>query len=278
MSLAAETTWNVWRRILQEPDLQATLRNGTLDDDLAKTGFAGEEAEVARYYQAHFKDAEWFVTSYRFRVVSAFINAVELGAPLTHRVLLAHGCDIREVAEAYYDDTGWLDDGPFVYRLCAKILAWLRQSRFGADIAPLASVAKLETAAVEVLRAAADLDERVWDEPVPDRAAILAGLEKGRMPVWTGRARTVATEFDIAPLFAAKGTSAAALPDLPKEVCFFAAYLPDPTQKHRFARIQAADFDAAARLATGTVTQDFVRENIGSYAKFAKIRAVALSG
>ncbi|QBF33921.1 hypothetical protein [Thalassococcus sp. S3] len=274
MSLAAQTTWDVWRRILKEPALQATVKDGKLGANLAETGFAGDEVDIARYYQTHFKDAAWFVTSYRFRVVSAFVNAVELGAPLTHRVLLAHGREIRDVAEAYYDDTGWLDDGPYVYGLCAKILDWLPVSHLGKTIAPLTSVAKLEAASVQVLLDATDLSPSVWSTPIPDRNALLAMLDASRMPVWTGRARVVETGHDIAPLFLVKGATTAPIPELPKKTYHFAAYLPDPEQKHRFARVSPADFDAAQRLAAGTASPEFIRSNIGSYAKFAKIRAV----
>lgn len=275
--MRAETTWDVWRRILQEPDLQTTLQNGRLDESLKETGFTGEEIEVARYYQTHFKDAAWFVTSYRFRLVSAFVNAVELGAPFTHRVLLAHGYNIRDMAETYYDDTGWIDDGPYVYRLCSKILDWLPESRIGEAILPLACVVVLEAAAIVVLRDAADIAPSVWATPIPKKGELLAAIDSGRVPVWTGRARVVETGYNIAPLFSVKGATTVPMLDLPQETCYFAAYLPNPENKHRFARISLVDFNVAREIAQGTATPNFIRSNIGSCVKFAKIRAVGLS-
>ena len=279
MSFHAETTWNVWRRILREPNIQSILRAQDLDSRVAETAFEGEEVKIARHYQAHFKDAEWFVTSYRFRLVSAFINAIEIGAPLTHRVLLAHGQDVRHLAEVFFDGDGWFDDGPFVYRLAAKILDWLPNAKTLPNLLEISSVTRLEAAAVGVLRDAASIEESAWTRPVPDRAAILSGVRDGRTLVWTGLVRTVETDHDVAPLFSVKGAEGDTAPDLPQRISHFAAYLPSPTQKHRFARIQPMDYDFSQTLVSGgAVTAGFVEDNISSIAKFSKIRAIKLSG
>jgi hypothetical protein len=277
MSFDAKSTWDVWRRILREPNLQAILRAGDLCRKKEETQFSDDELAIAQYYQSHFKDAEWFVTSYRFRLVSAFMNAMELAAPLTHRVLLANGHDVRKLAEFFFDGTGWFDDGPFVYRLAAKILEWLPQAGQLANLHELNSVTKLETAAVGVLRDAALVENEIWEKPVPDRGELLSQTAAGKELLWTGLARVVETDHDVAALFSAKDPHAKGPPNLPKKHGHFLAYLPSKTQKHRFVRIQPEDFTVAETLARNRASSDFITQNIGSIAKFSKIRAVCLS-
>lgn len=276
MSFNAQTTWDVWREILREPNVQTILRTGELDKRIDETSFTGEKVEIARYYQSNFKDAEWFVTSYRFRLVSAFLNAIELGAPLTHRVLLARDHDMRKLAETFFDATEWFDDGPFVYRQCSKILDWMQHTPDLADVPELSAVTQLEAAAVGVLRDAADIDQATWSQPLLKRSALQAALDQGKPPNWTGLVRVVETDHDVAPLFSVKEGADEPATVLQKQTSYFAAYLPSPKQRHRFARIKHGDFVVAQTLSSGVSDPSFCADNIDSIVRFAKIRGVQI--
>lgn len=119
-----QTVWGVWRRIMRETNLQHALfeQGGS---NLEPFGLTGEAREAALAYSREADRAKWFVLNYRYRLTNSFLNALETGAPLVLRALLANGQDLHELGEEFLDQCGWKDYGPYVYAYCQDALQFL---------------------------------------------------------------------------------------------------------------------------------------------------------
>jgi hypothetical protein len=148
----ARTVWEVWRRILREVPLQRALFSGSATDLASRFGLSAAEEEIARAYAGNSVGATWFVTTYRFRLTNSFFNALETGAPLTLRALLANRFDLKMLGERFLDEVGWRDYGPHVYTYCRDALAFLGRQPDIAGIPGIQDLMGLEGAAVEMFR------------------------------------------------------------------------------------------------------------------------------
>ncbi|MDO8412511.1 MAG: hypothetical protein Q7S51_01850 [Gallionellaceae bacterium] len=121
-----QIAWQTWRRIMREPKLQATIFDeGKENIGLTEFNLSNEEREVALYYASKADRAQWFVLNYRFRLANSFLNALDMGAPLVLRTLLAKGIDLQALGVEFLDQNGWRDFGPYVYTYCKDALQFL---------------------------------------------------------------------------------------------------------------------------------------------------------
>lgn len=151
----AHTVWNVWRRIMREPPLHEALFAGCTQDLETRFDLTPAESQAARAYGGMAERARWFVVNYRFRMTNSFINALETGAPLTLRVLLAQGHDLKALGGRFLDTMDWKDYGPYVYAYCRDALDFLLADEIGARPRGFSDLMRLEREAVSMLRAAA---------------------------------------------------------------------------------------------------------------------------
>lgn len=149
--MQAEKVWQVWRRIMREAPLAEAVHSGAVLERAWELGLGEEEARIAGAYADSGKRAEWFVTNYRYRLVSSVGYALETCAPLTWRVLMAHDFEPRELGERVLDGIGWQDDGPFVYRMTARILAFLDRE-LSPNVHGLADTIAVDRASVALIR------------------------------------------------------------------------------------------------------------------------------
>ncbi|MCR4471354.1 hypothetical protein [Burkholderia sp. SCN-KJ] len=151
-TLDAQVVWQVWRRILREPALQHAVFSAdpakALDDSF---GLHGEAREAALTYAMRADRTRWFVTNYRFRLANSFLNALETGAPLTLRALLALGCDVHASGNAFLDRCGWKDYGPYVHGYCKDALTFLRETLDSDRLRRVAPLIAFEESTVEWL-------------------------------------------------------------------------------------------------------------------------------
>lgn len=123
--MEARTVWRVWRRVLREEPLQDAMFSGRLIEQAESLQLAPAECEVAEHYARTPAGTRFFITNYRYRMISSFINALETSAPLTHRLLRAHSVDLDALATRFLDTVQWLDFGPYVYTYGGRILSYL---------------------------------------------------------------------------------------------------------------------------------------------------------
>jgi len=140
-----QIVWHVWRRIMREPELQhALFAPDEPARSLERFDFTEEECEAAWAYAQQGERAQWFVTNYRFRLTNSFLNALETGAPLTLRALLARGADIPALSRAFLDRHAWKDYGPYVHAYCRDALRFLSEQPDVMAIAGLADLIEFE--------------------------------------------------------------------------------------------------------------------------------------
>lgn len=145
-----QVVWNVWRRILREPMLQNVIFNEK-SPNLESFGFTGEAREAALAYAREADRARWFVLNYRYRLANSFLNALETGAPLVLRSLLAKGVDLRVIGEEFLNRCDWRDYGPYVYAYCRDALDFLAASETTQLPSGLRQLIELEKTVVELL-------------------------------------------------------------------------------------------------------------------------------
>ena len=145
-----QIVWQVWRRILREPELQQALFSAA-PTGLERFGLDGEARAAALAYGAQAERAQWFVLNYRYRLANSFLNALETGAPMVLRALLAKGLDLRALGEQFLDQHGWKDYGPHVYTYCRDALGFLSVHAETAAPHGLRQLIGLESVAVELL-------------------------------------------------------------------------------------------------------------------------------
>jgi hypothetical protein len=157
----AAHVWAVWRRILREPELHTRMFAPGFDP--RRLGLDDSDAEVVRAYSTSPAGVRFFVASYRYRMVSSFVNALETVAPLTHRALRAREVDIDRLAREFFDATGWLDHGPYVVGFAAAILDQLAFRAEVVAVPGMRDLIRLEQAGADVLRQAAGSEPSVPD-------------------------------------------------------------------------------------------------------------------
>jgi hypothetical protein len=149
----ARMVWDVWRRILRDPDVHERMFDDGYDPTVA--GFTPDEAQVVLDYAASPSGTRFFIANYRYRMISSVFNALETVAPLTHRALRANELDLDAMARQFLDETYWADHGPYVVTFGAAILDYLGTRPDVVCIPGLPDLIRLERAAADVLRAAA---------------------------------------------------------------------------------------------------------------------------
>ncbi|WP_146014145.1 hypothetical protein [Trinickia dabaoshanensis] len=236
MNMNAQTVWFTWRRIMCEQPFAEAVLAGRVDDMQARFSLTDEENAVAREYAHEASGARWFVENYRFRMRNSFLNALENGAPLTLRALMADGHDVRELGARFLDTVGWRDYGPFVYTYCAEALDFLRRETDAVRVAGMADLMGLEAAAVAMLRRVGEMDESARKQAASGPSAAAAQFDDASA-VW---ARSPYCELyrsstQLAKWLREKGTlGREPLPDVPG---VYVAYYVDDEHTHRFGML-----------------------------------------
>jgi hypothetical protein len=152
----ARMVWDVWRRILRDPDVHERMFDDGYDPTVA--GFTPDEAQVVHKYAASPSGTRFFIANYRYRMTRSVFNALETVAPLTRRALHANEFDLDAAARQFLDETHWADHGPYVVTFGAAVLDHLGARPDVVRIPGLLDLIRLERAAADVLRAAAQGD------------------------------------------------------------------------------------------------------------------------
>ncbi|WP_162878305.1 hypothetical protein [Trinickia diaoshuihuensis] len=236
MNMNAQTVWLTWRRIMCEQPLAAAVLAGQVDDMQQRFSLSDDEFAVAREYASEASGARWFVENYRFRMRNSFLNALENGAPLTLRALLADGHDVRELGAAFLDTVGWRDYGPFVYTYCAEALAFLRHHAEAVRVTGMADLMGLEAAAVAMLRRVGALGEAAHKQAANSASASAAPFDDAAT-VWTRSpfCELYRSSTQLAKWLREKGMlGREPLPEVPG---VYVAYYVDDEHTHRFGML-----------------------------------------
>lgn len=151
----AREVWRTWRRILSDPKFSETLLTGGVEALEAEFALTSSEREVCLSYSRTPKQTRWFIVNYRYRLVNSVCYAVETCSPLTWRLLAASDVDAHALAKDFLDARGWVDHGPYVYRLCREALAYIGE-RFAAAIPHLDDLVELESRSAALIQKLAD--------------------------------------------------------------------------------------------------------------------------
>lgn len=231
MSMNAQTVWLTWRRIMCEQPLAAAVLAGQVDELQQRFALTDDEYAVAREYAHEASGARWFVENYRFRMRNSFLNALENGAPLTLRALMADGHDVRELGARFLDTVGWRDYGPFVYTYCAEALAFLRNDDEAVRMAGMADLMGLEAAAVTMLRRVGAQGESARNAGATATQADDASIVWARSPY----CELYRSSTQLAKWLREKGTlGREPLPAVPG---VYVAYYVDDERTHRFGML-----------------------------------------
>ncbi|XYI03921.1 hypothetical protein ACMHYB_30835 [Sorangium sp. So ce1128] len=229
--MEASTVWTVWRRILREPALGDMIFEPGFADRASEHGFTAEQIPIVLAYAETPHRTRWFIVNYRFRLVSSFLYALETGAPLTVRLLVNSGHDLRALGERYMEERGWEDHGPFVYTFCADVLDFLRRSELAAELPYLRDMIALEAASVELVRRVAKLPRERYRLPAPCDGVDLraATLRRNLQGI------TATTEHALGPWLRDK--SLLGRTPLQKGPQHLLLYVPSPTSSYKLAGI-----------------------------------------
>ncbi len=228
----ALTVWQVWRRILRDPSFRHDLFEVPVTDKkLARRYCLSEEGvQAATAYASVAPGVKWFVVNYRFRLVNSFLNALETGAPLTLRTLLANQIDMKHLATQFLDGVAWKDYGPNVYTYCRDVLAYV----VGGGLVSLGvrDLIGLEQTVLELL----------LDLAYPPQ--VLPGAQ-GRTPF----ARLYCSETGISAWLRDKTTLGRTPLEMGRE--YYLVYLPEDGGAHKFVRLpeRAAQLYLASNVA-----------------------------
>lgn len=236
MNMNAQTVWLTWRRIMCEQPLADAVLAGRVDDLQQRFSLTDDEYAVAREYANEASGARWFVENYRFRMRNSFLNALENGAPLTLRALLADGHDVHELGARFLDTVGWRDYGPFVYTYCAEALAFLQRDAQAVRVVGMTDLMGLEAAAVAMLRRVGALDESARAQAASSAAAPVAQFDDASV-VWVRSpyCELYRSSTQLAKWLREKGTlGREPLPDVPG---VYVAYYADDVRTHRFGML-----------------------------------------
>lgn len=169
--MEARTVWHTWRRVLREPPLQLAMFDGVLADHASALDLTPAQMEIAEQYAQAPEGTRFFIENYRFRLRSAFVNALETTAPLTHRLLRAHKTDVDALATEFLDSVRWRDFGPYVYTHGDRILDHLAGRPELTALPGMPELTALERAGIGLtVRAAAEEEEAEEQAPASTTA------------------------------------------------------------------------------------------------------------
>ncbi|MFC5474500.1 hypothetical protein [Paraherbaspirillum soli] len=245
----AHTVWTTWRRILREEPLHAAILSGDCTDLQQRFLLSDDEAEAALHYARDARSARWFVENYRFRMGNSFLNALETGAPLTLRALMAGGHEISGLATDFLNSVGWRDYGPFVYTFCADALDYLKNQPAVVRLAGMADLIGLEAAAVATLRRCAAQPARTDPHGGPQQAG-----QAEKKWSQTGCATLYRSSTQLGQWLRDKATLGRV--PLPSGDTIFVAYFVDDEHTHRFATLPARAEELYAALAAPADRQE----------------------
>lgn len=247
-AMDAQICWNVWRRILREPPLSNAIVAIDSQEALNGFGLTDEEREIANAYRATPKQTAWFVTNYRYRLVSSYCFALETCAPFVWRLLRSHEIDMRSLVTQYLDRFGWRDTGPMVYTTCRILLDFVLKN-LGNEIAYLQDVVKFDNASVMLISSLAGVDESTWPNTTQRQQIEQTKLNADFQRTGTGVVQTV--DYDITPWL--KDKSAIGKLPLRRNVQHYLIYLPSASAAFKIARLNDIGkrvFESLAEIAT----------------------------
>ena len=227
----AQEVWHTWRRILSDPKFSEVLFTRGVEALKAEFTLTPSEREICLAYSRTPKQTQWFVTNYRYRLVSSVCFALETCAPLTWRLLMAHELDARALAENFLNTNKWIDHGPYVYHLCRSVLNYLR-TEFSSRILYLHDLIELESQAGELMQKLAQIP---W---APVGTAALSDFGGESSPVSfqrTENALVAVTESDVRPWL--RDPSQIGKMDLNPGPQYLLIYLPDARSRVRYVSI-----------------------------------------
>jgi hypothetical protein len=231
----AQAVWAVWRRILREPALADWVLGDGPDDDPRVAGLSADELSILRAYSHNKLSTGFFVENYRFRLASSALNALEVAAPLTRRVIDANGHDLNVLLGDLLESTGWLDFGPNVYTFGTRILEYLSSRPEIAAIAGLPDLIRLELTAAAIIMAAAN---------PPEGDPRSSPMARWQVNPWL---RLVSCDLDIAGWLKSRANLGQVSPVAgPRQ---FAVYLPSLVARPRIVALPQAAANLLTRLA-----------------------------
>ena len=145
--------------MLREEPLREAMFSDQLTERAESLQLAPIEREIAERYARTPTGTRFFITNYRYRMISSFINALETSAPLTHRLLRVHLVDLDALATRFLDTVQWLDFGPYVYTFGGQILGYLLEQPALQALPGLPELVALEQAGVRITIDAADASD-----------------------------------------------------------------------------------------------------------------------
>jgi ubiquinone/menaquinone biosynthesis C-methylase UbiE len=158
----ARIVWDVWRRILRDDELAAVVTGADAKHDLDATAVAVLD-DYARTPQA----TETNIGMYRRGLVRNALAALSR-VPLSQRALYMSGLDVDAVAEDFARARGYVDDGPYFWRLAGAFVAYLAtRPEFAA--ASLQDVVALDLALVALARGLGDTTVELWPDVAAER-------------------------------------------------------------------------------------------------------------
>lgn len=276
----AELTWRVWRRLLREPRLSARLFEPGFMEEAAAWGLSPEEARIAAAYGATPEGTRWALETYRFRLVTSTNHTMAWCAPLTHAVLEKLEPDLHEATSRYLDSIGWVDDGAFHYRACARYLDFLAERLPRRGGPGVQDILQLEARAVSLLRALARAPSSQWIAPA-EREVPASTLPRACF-VKTGTGAVVTTEYTLTPWL--EDPSELLSSQLEARPQHLLVYLPSAQDEHALAVIgvvakqlleeleQPRSFLALRGRVAGGVSDESLAEVVGRLLKLGVIR------
>ena len=157
----ARLVWDTWRRILTDDRLVArVLHPDTAVDDPARLSDA-EEAILADYASTT-AATNSNIEMYRMGLVRNALGALSL-VPASRHLLYSSGVDVDEVASAFVQSIGYVDDGPRFWRIADGFVAYLMTRPEFARQAHQ-DVLALDAAAAALARRLGESPGIVWPE------------------------------------------------------------------------------------------------------------------
>ena len=239
----AQEVWRTWRRILSDPKFSQVLFTGGVEALDAEFTLTPSEREICLSYGRTPKQTQWFITNYRYRLVSSVCYALETCAPLTWRLLMERGLDARALAEDFLNADKWIDHGPYVYRLCRSALDYLR-AQFSPRVPYLNDLIELESRAAELIQKLADTS---W---TPQGSAAPPDFEAAGSAVSfrrTENAVVAVTESDLRPWL--REPSQIGKVELSPGPQYLLIYMPDARSRVRYVSVGKLGHELFSSLA-----------------------------
>jgi hypothetical protein len=242
--------WDVWRRILTNEDLVATVLGGDL------TPLAGrlppEERAVLEDYASTPEATRITIGMYRSRTQSVARSSLGMVAPHAKRLLEKTGGDrAATLTRDYTVASGYRDDGPRFCKTALDFLGFLTGMAPFKDRPGWADTLALETASVRLQQRLGD--DRAWRappacDPAFDRDAGETFLDYDAWAlVWCGNAETAKLDHDVTPWLEDPTTLGET--ELAPGPTWWIASLADSESEVAYAQVSERAFDVYALLA-----------------------------